>query len=324
MTRHTVHAVSFRYPAAMAYTVTILPAQQTRLNELAALLSECRNAYLRIVEEYSWKAAPGSRASADEADLAASGGRDELIVEAISSYLELAAHHCGGLGGLYTTGEVFASPYQIVRSVVECSARTVWLLGYESSTTTALDRLARAFIDNDLSNEDAQRADKYIYGASSENYQNSKRRFRELRVEIIARFPGDADLANRKLHGQEQGKLTGTVVTFFDTARTHGGVNIDAKVAEGIYIWLSNGTHPTLYPLRRRRRPRMTGDGYVRADLNVEIEDLEWLTRLAVVSLYFALSCAHDYLGQPFDPDGQFAKSVDSVFPGLLREPSSE
>ncbi|MFE2123551.1 hypothetical protein ACFW9U_23190 [Rhodococcus aetherivorans] len=308
----------------MPYTRTISAADQGRLDEFADLLLGCRDAFLRIVEDYRWEPASSSRAAADAAELAPTGGRHELIGEAVAAYLELAVHHGGGLAGLYLSGEVFASPDQLARSIVESSARAVWILGYDSLTTTALDRLARAFIDNDMSNEEEQKVDQWLHGKSSAAYANSKRKFKILRNEIKTRFPGDSDFSTgRTIHNQDQGSLTGTVTKFFETARTLGGASIDAKVAEGIYSALSNGTHPTLYPLRRRRRPVSLAPGYIDTTLVVDVQYIEWLTKIAVVAVYIALSCVHDYIGQDFDPDSRFTDLIDSVLPGAILPPAT-
>jgi hypothetical protein len=291
---------------------------ESRLDEFAELLLACRDAFHRIVDDYRWRYTPSSPAGADLAQLAQSGGRHDIIIEAVSTYLELATHHAAGLAALYMSREIYASPDQLVRSVIEASAKAVWILGFDPAPT-ARERLACTYLENDLSNEENKKAQEWLHGKTSAAYAAAQQKFTKWRAEMKQLFPGEVDFSKgRTIHQQKQLSPTATVVDFFAIARKRGGTALDPLVAKGIYTVLCNGTHPTLYTLRRKRRPMPLEDGLLGTQLTVDIAEMKKLTERAVCALYVSLATVHNYLGQEFDPDNRLASSIDSVLPGIL------
>ncbi len=294
-------------------------APPPRLAELVEVLKGCRNAFIRIADEHHWNPTLSSTARADALALVGSGSPagQLLIGEAVASYLELAAQHCGGLAGLYITGEVFASPDPLVRSILENCARAVWILGNNPSDAPVLDRLARAYIENDLSNEEEKKAAKYIAGETSLRHVEAKKAFTDLRTEIKNVF-ADTDFGHgRTINGQTSPKPTEAVLAYFELLETRGGSSITTTVAEGIYTLLCNATHPTLYTLRARRRP-VPHTGHIGTTLHVDVDHLVQLTRLAVAAIFGAISWVHGYYGWPFDPDQELTNLIDKNLPGFF------
>ncbi|WP_219823357.1 hypothetical protein [Nocardia nova] len=243
----------------MRYSHTSPPEFRARMAELAQLLRSCREAFLRISRDHHWTPVEGSVAAADIAVFSGKAElRDELLIlETVCAYLELAVHNCAALAAVCEAGEVIAAPPQLTRSVIENCARACWLIDTELVSDPALNRLARTYIDHDMSAVDRQLAAKRIAGGKSLEYEVAKQAFEAIRAEIKAVFPntGGQDFnAPKTVNGQRNLGLTQTVVWFFDVLhRTRSGV-IDGEVAEGLYVHLSNQTHPTISTIRDRRR----------------------------------------------------------------------
>src|SRR3546814_1577963 len=88
------------------------------------------------------------------------------------------------------------------------------------------------------------------------SYVSANRYYKALKAEILERFPGTtpASLGGspRTLIGQSLPNLEAAVEWMYELTKIYGGT-IDGRTAAGIYGYLSNMTHPTLYPARQRR-----------------------------------------------------------------------
>ncbi|WP_433717028.1 hypothetical protein ACQP2U_42510 (plasmid) [Nocardia sp. CA-084685] len=304
----------------MRYTVST--DMHDRLVELAELLRACREAFLRISHDHHWKPAETSLAAADLAAFnKVSDIRDDgIVLETVAAYLELAAGNCGGLAGLYETDEVLTSPPQLARSILEDCARACWLLGSNPASQPALDRLARTYIDHDLSAVDKKTTAQRLAGKTSPGYLAAKREFNELRAEIQAVFPSTVGTDfNRPaiLNGQRCLGLTDTAKWFFALLHDNGAATVDSQAGEGIYIRLCNQTHPTISAIRERRRFIAHGEHFG-TKLVVTQAEIETLTRLAVSCIYNTLAWVHQYCGWDFDPDHEFENRIDATTPGLF------
>ncbi len=290
--------------------------------ELAHLLRSCREAFLRIARDHHWSPAEGSVAAADVAVFAGRAElRDELILlETVCAYLELAVHNCAALAAVCEAGEVIATPPQLTRTVIENCARACWLIDTELVSDPALNRLARSYIDHDTSAVDRKLAAKRLAGKDSPGYVGASQAFEAMRAEIKAVFPhtvGEDFNSPKTINGQRNLGLTQTVVWFFDYLHRSGLATIDGVVAEGLYIHLSNQTHPTISTIRDRRRFIAHGDHFGTQNV-VTSAEVEKLVRLAVGSVQNALVLVHQYGGWPFDPDGEFESLIDKIAPGLI------
>ncbi|WP_433620933.1 hypothetical protein [Nocardia sp. CA-120079] len=236
------------------------------------------------------------------------------------AYLELAVHNCAALAAVCEAGEVIAAPPQLARSVIENCARACWLIDTGLVSDPALSRLARTYIDHDMSAVDRQLAAKRIASGKSLEYEVARQAFEAIRAEIKAVFPntvGQDFNAPKTINGQRNLGLTQTVVWFFDFLRRAESGVIDGEVAEGLHVHLSNQTHPTISTVRDRRRFLAHGDHFGTQNV-VTSAELEKLVRLAVGSVQSALVLVHRYCGWPFDPDGEFESLIDKIAPGLI------
>lgn len=297
-------------------------ASRRRLTKLALLLRGCRDASAHVGVDHHRIAAPGSVCASDLAVFraVAAVSDERLVLEAVIGYLELAAAQCAGLAALFDTGEVTAAPWPLTRAILEDCARARWIIGSEPAAEPALNRLARAYIDNDLSAEYEKKISGYLQGHRSSTCLAATARFVRLRAEIAAVFPGTGghDFGKRTINGQVCLGPTDTVRWFFDLLARSAALAVDTKAPTAVYDLLSTRTHPTLHSVHARRL--FAADNTESATPpTVDSAGVEWLTCLAVLGVYDAVSMAHRYCGWEFDPDGRLESLIDRVLPGLPR-----
>lgn len=306
----------------MTHSGRVSGASRRRLAKLALLLRGCRDASARVGADHHRIAAPGSVCAADLAVFRALAavGDERLVLEAVIGYLELAAAQCAGLAALFETGEVVAAPWPLTRATLEDCARARWIIGSEPADETALNRLARAYIDNDLSAEYEKKISGYLQGHRSSACLAATARFTRLRAEIATVFPGPDghDFGKRTINGQVCLGPTDTVRWFFDLLARSAALAVDTKAPTAIYDLLSTHTHPTLHSAHARHLFAADNTGPT-APPTIDIAGIEWLACLAVLGVYDAVSTTHRYCGWEFDPDGRFESLIDRVLPGLPR-----
>ncbi|RYF59886.1 MAG: hypothetical protein EOO27_07830 [Comamonadaceae bacterium] len=296
------------------------PSDSDRLNELASALTAGRDAYYRIAEEHNWVPAPGSPAEADANTLngrtptAVAEGRlaeFRLISEAVATFLELGVHHCGALAALFQAGEVYGPPYGALRSVIEDCAYTLWMIGEPGDS--ASDRLARAYVHNLFSAESAKAVQGQFAPKNTDAFVGRTEAFKNIRKDAAEAFPNTSEdnINLRVVDGQRYPKpLENFTIALFKMVEDHAGGTMTKRQSEGLYNYLSNGTHPTLYVLREMRRS---------SKLVVDIAFLESVTRLATVSLLFTLESVCNYFGWPTSDVDDFAKAITHAFPDALK-----
>lgn len=309
-----------------------------RLDELANLADACRTAFLEVGATGNWEPASGSDGakvrdvlnSADPAVTADGTAADgiaagfELVQNVVLSYLQVAAYHLGGLAALYRSGEAVFPPIPLIRSIVENSAHAMWVIGADPQLApTAI--LARAYLEEFDSCESAKEAAKKMGGKESPAYQIACTRRAIVRNRAMSTFPGTTpahldrgkhDHINegepgRTMAGQILPRLEVAVGWMFDLLQRFGGVTVDRRQAEGIYAFLSAGTHPSLYQARQLRRGN---------NLHIEIESLERRLKIAIVAYYKALRFTMDFLGCDRAPHEALTAAIDDVFPGWLSD----
>jgi hypothetical protein len=165
-----------------------------------------------------------------------------------------AAGHLGGLSALYGAGEVMFTPGMVVRGVIECSARAMWVLG--DGADGPEDLLARGYLEELLSAEEARKAAGRLFGKSTDVYKARDKTYKHLKAETTGRFPGTTtdDLGRWMLGGQTSAKLGEAVTWMYGLLEKHASSTVTDKMSQGIYDYLSNVTHPTLYPARDHRQ----------------------------------------------------------------------
>ncbi|WP_051163710.1 hypothetical protein [Nocardia brevicatena] len=306
----------------MTHSSRVSGAARRRLTELALLLRGCRDASARVGADHHRIAAPGSVCASDLAAFraVAAVSNERLVLEAVLGYLELAAAQCAGLAALLDTGEVVAAPWPLTRAILEDCARARWIIGSQPTAEPALNRLARAYIDNDMSAEYEKKISGYLRGNRSPACLAATARFIRLRAEIAAVFPGTSghDFGKRTIHGQVCLGPTDTVRWFFDLLARSAALAVDTKAPTAIYDLLSTHTHPTLHSVHAQFLFTADTMGSVTPP-TIDIAGAEWLACLAALGVYDAVSVTHRYCGWEFDPDGRLESLIDRVLPGLPR-----
>jgi hypothetical protein len=296
-----------------------------RLLELATLFVESRDAFFRSVDEFGWIPAANSSAShaADhlrspdprvDQPVGESGHR--LIAEVVQLHLLTAGGHLGGLGSLFASGEVAFSPPALIRSTIENCARAMWVLG-EGPAEPVENRLARAYLEEALSAHEAK-VNAGLMHRDGRSHLAAKKHYKALRIEILQRFPGTdiETLDNRRaLVGQQWLGLEDTVKWMY-TVFERMGAPISNREGQGVYGYLSNMTHPTLYPVRDKLAWRDDPESgrrvpYLRRDVAV----LESHARAALTTFYNALAYVTDYFGWPNDVLDDLEVAITKTMP---------
>lgn len=313
-------------------TVAASAAAQARLLELAELCHICRVAFHVTADRFHWRPAVGSIAEVVAAALPSpdplltatrveSGHR--LVTGVVQTYLLTAAGHLGGLSALYRSAEVLFTPGMVVRGVIECSARVMWVLGDRNDAPENL--LSRAYLEELLSAGEAKKAAGRLGGKSTEQYKELDETYKELKNEIVGRFPGTTldDLGKWQLGGQALAKPSEAVTWMYELLEKHAGSMVTSKMSEGIYDFLSNVTHPTLYPTRDLREWATSPDHpeELVAILHVETDFVERQTVAAVLAYYNALSLVTSFFGWSTDGHDQLTEAIDRLLPGALQDP---
>lgn len=305
-----------------------------RLLVLAELLAACRQSFFQTASTYHWTPRTGSAADLvatvlPSPDPLLKAVRPEtghrLITMGVQTHLQTAAGLIGALGALYETGEVFAAPGTVVRGVLESVARVFWILG--DGTDHPEQLLARTYLEEFLSAEGAKKAAARMGGRESQQYINRARMWLELRAEILHRFPGatKVDLAEedgRELAGEHLVSPSGGVASMFKLLERQAGSAITEKMALGMYDFLSNSTHPTLYSSRQRRlwveHPNHPGE-----HVALEKVDLGFVRKqaaVAVVTYYSTLKDVTSFFGWPTDICDTLTATIDEALPGTLQD----
>lgn len=313
----------------MTYRQRVPTEVEDRLVELAQLFISCREAFFETADRFHW--APGPESAAERAASALpspdpvlghprgeSGHR--LIAEVVQTYLLTAAGHLGGLASLYTNGEVIFSPPAVIRAVIENCAHAMWVLG-ENSGEPAEDRLARAYLEELLSAEESKKNAGRMRDKTHLSHVQAKEHYDALKSEILTRFPEAtaATLGTRTLNGQSLIGPEDTVGWMYAVIEEQGGI-IDKRTGQGFYGFLSNMTHPTLYPARQRREwVDHLSTGRRVAQLRVEVRFFESQARAALAAFFNALSYVTDYFGWPTKILDDLVKRIDATIPNFFR-----
>jgi hypothetical protein len=298
-----------------------------RLAKIADLFLASRDAFFETADRFHWTPGQGSPASLAQADLpspdpAVTVPRGEtghrLIAEVVQIYLLTASGHLGGLASLYRSGEVIFPTPALVRSTIENCAHAVWVLG-EDTGEPADNRLARAYLEELVSAEEAKKNAGRMREKTHPSYVSANQRYSALKAEIFERFPGTTPErlggSPRTLNGQSMPSLESAVTWMYELTRSYGGV-INEREATGIYGFLSNMTHPTLYPARQARDWAADPDtGHGVAYLRVEPNFIENEARAALAAFYNALTYTTSYFGWPTDVVDELTALIEGTMP---------
>ncbi|MFI6779844.1 hypothetical protein [Micromonospora sp. NPDC050276] len=187
------------------------------------------------------------------------------------------------------------------------------------------DLLARGYLEELLSAEEAKKAAGRLGGKSTSLHKKLDKTYKDLKAEIVRRFPGTTPdgLSRWMLGGQTLAKPGEAVTSMYGLLEKNAGSTVTSKMSEGIYDLLSNVTHPTLYPTRELRAwvPSPDHPDELVAILHVETDFVERQTIAAVLAYYNALSYVTSFFGWSTDIHNQLTEAIDRLLPGALQPP---
>ena len=297
----------------------------SRLVEIADLFAACRDAFFETADRFHWTPAQRSPAAHTAAELpspdpAVAEPRGEtghrLIAEVVQTYLLTASGHLGGLASLYASGEVIFPTPALIRSTIENCAHAVWVLG-EDPDEPSENRLARAYLEELVSAEEAKKNAGRMHTKTHPSYVLANKHYTTLKGEIVARFPGTTTVAlgSRTLNGQSLPNPEAAVSWMYELTRSYGGT-IDSRTGTGIYGFLSNMTHPTLYPARQRREwAEDPVTGHQVAYLRVDLGSAENGARAALAAFYNVLTYTTSYFGWPTAVIDELSAKIEASMP---------
>ncbi|MCG7413458.1 MULTISPECIES: hypothetical protein [Microbacterium] len=312
----------------MSHWQSASPEFNARLQELAALFYACREAFHATADSYHWSPAKGSPAADDAIALPSPdpliSDRDgetghRLIAGVVQTFLLTASGHFGGLASLYTSGEVLFSPPLLIRAIIENCAHAVWVLGEEGDHPE--NRLARGYLEEFISAEEAKKNAGHMHGRAHASHVHSAESYGRLKRQILARFDDASKeaLGRKELHGETLPSPADAVKWMYALTEAAGGT-VTQEQASGVYGFLSNMTHPTLYPARQRRGWYSDPDhGHRVAFLHVEMGSVEGEARAALAAFYNALNYTTSYFGWPTTVVDSLQTKIEGVIPTFFR-----
>lgn len=313
----------------MSYWQSASSDLDDRLAELSKLFLACRDAFHETADTYQWIPAPGSPA-ANDADALPSPDpgivepRGEtghrLIAEVAQIFLLTATGHLGGLASLYASNDIIFSSALLLRAVIENCAHALWVLG-DDPDEPAENRLARAYLEDLYSAEEAKKNAGRMRGKTHESHVHAEQAYTTLKSQILARYPeatrqslGEGTLLNQKIPG-----LEAAVKWMYSLTEAAGGT-ITQEQASGIYGYLSNMTHPTLYPVRQHRGWYDDSEkGSMVAYLRVDLGSVEDEARAAIAAFYNAMTYTTSYFGWPAKVMDRLEAKIAAAIPKFFR-----
>lgn len=225
-------------------------------------------------------------------------------------YLSAAAEHMRGLGALYGKEEVLIPPPALIRCVLEYSARVMWLL--EDEDLAPEDRLARAYLEQLSSAVERKKTNGRLMGKDSEAYRADAKALADLRrsaSEVFGEKVVDDD-GQHRIRGQRMPGLEDCVAQMFQRLRADPAVS-DHR---GIYDYVSNISHPTVYPHIEMWQV-VEVDGGRSFTSAITVEDHDRRAAMAIRPFCEALKHVILYNGWNYEPFDQLSKVLEALLP---------
>ena len=302
--------------------IPISDAERIRFAELAELFIECRDVYRDYATLTNWRPVDRSAAAADAAmvrqlttDHSASAFAREAITKVLHWYLYSVSEQFNGLAALYDDpSATLVAPRILARSIVEHCAHVWWVLG--RSGDQADERLARALLEEFLSQEEAKRNIGRLVDRDSDDYRREVAFYdtiKDVARTLFAEAPyrdGDRLLT---LHGQKMPRPEACAVAML-TAMTR---DLTERSARGLYGLLSNSAHPTLHTVNRIFSIERSDDGNL-VTVQLDSEERDRHAAIVVGAYYNVISHVIQYHGWPGERHAQFNRTIDRLLPTLL------
>jgi hypothetical protein len=290
----------------------------TRLTDISLAFFGCQSAFRELAEETEWRPAEGSPAAQDRERLQAREPpypteTATLIIFLNYFYMSAASEHLGALGALYEKRQVLIPPPALVRCVLEHCARILWVL--QEGNQPVEDRIARAYLEVLFSAVERKKTTGRMLGKDSKAYladTNALKRLQEQAAFVFGEPIKDAH-GRDTLRGQQMPGLEDCVawmVGFLKTAPS----TADHR---GIYDYVSNISHPTLYPHIEMWQPAES-DGQQSLVSQITLGDHERRAALAIVPFCETLSYLMSYNGWPRRIHAALMEVLDKVLPSAI------
>ncbi len=292
--------------------------QAKRFLELAELMGACRQAFRDTATDTQWRPVPGS---AGEADVRAIVEHDPPYPDGVHArlsfllyfYMSAASEYLGGLAVLYATKEVIFPPGPLIRAILEHCARVFWVL--QQGDSPLEDKLARLYLEELLSAEQAKRTAGRLEGKDSDQYHTRTAAFKALRDEAERAFGGPIldEHGRTTIRDQQLIGLEACVAWMYEFL-SHP---LPDRQGHGVYDYASNISHPTLYT-HFDMWERGEVDGQPSLVSQISLHDHERRVGMAVVPFYEALGYLLSYYGWPGKPMEVLTADVERLLPELL------
>ena len=96
------------------------------------------------------------------------------------------------------------------------------------------------------------------------------------------------------------------------------GSGITERQGRGVYGFLCNMTHPTLYPVRQMTAWQHGPEGHLESHLSIDLDFLGRLAGAAVVTYFNAISLLMGYMGWTSDRFSAWEELIDRTLPGTF------
>lgn len=323
----------------MGFWLYAPPGVESRLAELAELFAASRAFFFDIAQdEHHWAPSPGSLAAEDLVNGEAGPGGPwseepvRLMIDVLSNYLLTAAHHLGGLAILHKGQEVLLSPPLLTRAILENCARVFWVLDgrplFAPQDTTQVDhlaltrvRVARAYLEEFLSAQEAKTVAGRLGEKSGDTYKAAQAAYGDLRDKTLPRLFANVtreSLGTNCLDGQLRLTPEECVVLMYEKTNASPGVALSEREGKGVYGFLCNMTHPTLYPIREMTTWHKTDDGHFESHLTLDVDFLGRLASAGVMTFFNTVSLLMSFMGWTSDKHGEWARLIDRTLPGAF------
>jgi hypothetical protein len=213
------------------------------------------------------------------------------------------------------------SPGMLVRGVIECAARVFWVLGVPGDSPEQV--LARAYLEELLSAEEAKKAAGRMGGKETGIYKQQLKAYTDMRAEIVGRFGGATkeDVGKGLLCGQTRPKPHEAVIDMYALLEKTGVSTVTSEASKGMYDYLSNVTHPTLYPTRQLTQWVTHPDdpNEVVAQLSLEVSSVEREVVVAMQAYFHVISYVTSFYGWGTEVFDKLQAEWKKVLPGTFR-----
>jgi hypothetical protein len=295
------------------------PEQRAEFSSLAELYASGRRAFRNVVSASGWVPAPGSQATLDVDAIAGytarlRPGSEFFITRLCHDYLYAACEQLGALAALYEANEVLLSPNVVARCAVEHVAHVAWVLGEQADN--AEERLARVFLEELAGAEHAKITAGHLVGKTHPEYLDRVANWKEVKADVARVFPAPTadDTGRPQLLGYVLPRPEAIVVASYGRLTPP----LPEKQRQGVYDFLSNHVHPTIYTTRELFRPAVAADGSKTAELSLDPEYHSKLARLTIAPFHFALAHVLAYHGWPDDHLKLLEEDIEVALPGML------